>query len=403
MPTIIPLRDRTAPAAVGCADGQQRGVEAPICYDRADAKRPTADGSARASRRRSISSVRRLRVGEWVEVRSRQEILATLDADGRLEGMPFMPEMFQHCAQRFQVYKVAHKTCDYVNLHPFQIRRLERTVHLDTRCGGEAHGGCQAGCLLYWKEAWIRRIDEDADDRSTSVSSMRCDEAALRRAAVRSTPDNSEPLYVCQATQVPDATTPLAWWDVRQYLDDYRSGNVGLGRILQTLVYSSYYNLSEAGIGLGRPMRWLYDRLRWIWAGSRWPRTPGRIAEGAPTPKADLCLQPGELVRVKSHEEILNTVTTGQRNRGMFWDAELVPYCGGVYRVLKRVSKIIDERTGRMLDMKTPSIILDSVVCQARYSTCRLLCPRSMYPYWREIWLERVHEDAPTTAGEVRP
>jgi hypothetical protein len=47
--------------------------------------------------------------------------------------------------------------------------------------------------------------------------------------------------------------------------------------------------------------------------------------------------------------------------------------------------------------MKNACVILDGVVCQARYSPCRMLCPKSMYPYWREIWLERVEvkEHAP--------
>jgi hypothetical protein len=103
-----------------------------------------------------------------------------------------------------------------------------------------------------------------------------------------------------------------------------------------------------------------------------------------------LNLQPGEWVRVKSHDAILQTVTTANLNRGMYWDAELVPYCGGTYQVLRRVDKSIDEKTGMMVKMKTPAVILDSVVCQARYSACRMLCPKSMYPYWREIWLERV-------------
>jgi len=47
-----------------------------------------------------------------------------------------------------------------------------------------------------------------------------------------------------------------------------------------------------------------------------------------------------------------------------------------------------------MQEMKNPCIILESVVCQARYSNCRMFCPRSIYPYWREIWLERIVSDA---------
>ena len=55
--------------------------------------------------------------GEWVEVLSKEEILRTLDQNGRLEDLPFMPQMFRYCGQRFQVYKRAHKTCDTVSGH----------------------------------------------------------------------------------------------------------------------------------------------------------------------------------------------------------------------------------------------------------------------------------------------
>ena len=58
---------------------------------------------------------RHLRVGDFVEVRSLKEILATLDSAGTLEGMPFMREMVRYCGKRFRVAKRAHKTCDTVN------------------------------------------------------------------------------------------------------------------------------------------------------------------------------------------------------------------------------------------------------------------------------------------------
>lgn len=81
---------------------------------------------------------------------------------------------------------------------------------------------------------------------------------------------------------------------------------------------------------------------------------------------------------------------SSNKNRGMYWDAELVPYCGGTYRVLKRITRLIDEKTAKMVEMKNPCIVLDTVICQARYSPCRMLCPKSMFPYWREVWLERI-------------
>ena len=53
-----------------------------------------------------------LKAGEWVQVRSKEEILATLDANGRLDEMPFMPEMLKYCGARMMVGKRSHKTCD---------------------------------------------------------------------------------------------------------------------------------------------------------------------------------------------------------------------------------------------------------------------------------------------------
>jgi hypothetical protein len=106
-------------------------------------------------------------------------------------------------------------------------------------------------------------------------------------------------------------------------------------------------------------------------------------------------LQPGEFVRIKSHEEILRTLDTAGQNRGMSWDAEMVPYCGGTYQVLKRVTKFINEKTGEMQEMKNPGIILNSVICLGKYSYCRMFCPRSIYSWWREIWLERVEVSDP--------
>jgi len=98
----------------------------------------------------------KLRVGDWVEVRSAEEILCTLDRKGRLEGLPFMPQMFQYCGKRFKVFKRAHKTCDWV--YSVKSRQLVNGIHLNLRCDGEAYGGCQSACLIFWKEAWLKPV-----------------------------------------------------------------------------------------------------------------------------------------------------------------------------------------------------------------------------------------------------
>lgn len=347
---------------------------------------------------------RKLKVGDWVEVRTREEILQTLDEKAELDGMPFMPEMFEFCGKRFQVYKRAHKTCDTV--FPVRGRRVADAVHLETRCSGLAHGGCHAGCLLFWKMAWLKPLKaDDVVPANTKLQIPAAAESIVDASTHTSDPKNGDVTYRCQATRLPYATTNLEWWNLGQYIEDFTSGNVGIGRILSGAIYMAANALSRAGIGLGRPIRGFYDKFYPLWGGSPFPRRSGTVPDSEPTPVSSLNLQPGELVQIKPFPQILQTLNHNNRNRGLFFDAEEVPYCGKKYRVLRRVERIINERTGKMQPMKTPCVILDTVICESRYSECRLSCPRSIYPYWREIWLERVspagNEDGSPVPGAI--
>src|SRR6266850_4340760 len=344
----------------------------------------------------------KLRAGDWVEVRSKEEILGSLDKKGQLEGVPFMPQMFQYCGEKFEVYKRAHKTCDTVN--PVRSLRVPDTVHLELRCDGEAYGGCQAACLLFWKTAWLKLVNETEEKVTQSPKSEHvgsvgsankspCTEADVWAGTQTGNSNVADgPRYVCQATQLPYFGTILPWWDIRQYFQDLTAGNITFGRLVRGALYASYYNLIQSGIGLGRPLRWLYDKFQSVRGGIPFPRRTGTIPTDQPTPSGTLDLQPGELVRVKSHKDILATLNTDSKNRGLYFDAECVPFCGDIYRVRTRLNKYIDEKTGKLITMKNSSIILEGAWCQARYSNCRMFCPRSIYPWWRELWLERVSE-----------
>jgi hypothetical protein len=335
--------------------------------------------------------------GEEVEVRSKEEILATLDERGELDGLPFMPQMFQYCGKRLRVFKRAHKTCDTVNLTGG--RRMTDAVHLEeVRCDGQAHGGCDAACLIFWKAEWLKRLDgATSADRvpAPRAGDRPCTEGdVLRAVRARDPGDESDPTYSCQATALPRATTLLPWWDVRQYLEDYTSGNASIEELLGSAAYAAYYRFVEllhrSPIkGAGALVR-LYDRVQALRKAPPFPRKRGVIPAGEKTPVRPLDLQPGEWVRVKSHEAILQTLDTNNKNRGLYFDAEEVPFCGGTYRVRSLVKQIIDEQTGKMRPIKGNNVILENVWCQARYSDKRMLCPRAIYPIWRETWLERV-------------
>jgi hypothetical protein len=264
------------------------------------------------------------------------------------------------------------------------MHRIRDAVHVEmSRCDGQAHGGCQAGCSIYWKEAWLKRIPsgESALDRMAGPA-PRCTLATLTAATRRPRDPTAlgQGRYACQATELlraaPERISP---WDARQYLEDVRSGNSGALATLRT-VCVGLFNVYQGFIRRGRP------RPLRIKDGRRYPFIEGNRKR---TPFETLNLQPGELVRVKSKEEIVKTLDTHNANRGMSFDGEMVRYCGREARVLRRVEQIIDEKSGRMLHLKTPCVVLESVTCTGRYHR---QCPRAIYPYWREIWLERVDE-----------
>jgi hypothetical protein len=340
----------------------------------------------------------KFRTGDLVVVRSKEEILATLDERGRFQGLPFMPQMFGYCGQRFTVYKRAHKTCDTVN--DYRGRRLLDAVHLETRCDGESHGGCQAACLLFWKEAWLKPGLSEAAAHGPAEGESGvpcCTEDDVGRLTVRQTA-GGEPRYVCQATTLPEFTAPLPWWDARQYLEDYCSGNVALGRMLAGFCYGGFFvvyrRLTRVWWRFGKLLSAFYDIVQVVAGGVQFPRKEGTIPAGQPTPTRELNLQSGDLVRVKPYREILATLNVHNKNRGLAFDAEMVPYCGGIYRVRTRLNKFIEEQTGRLIEARQPAVILEGVWCRSRYSDCRLFCPRSIYSWWREVWLERVSERA---------
>ena len=191
----------------------------------------------------------RLRTGDWVEVRSKDEILRSLDKQGRLDGMPFMPQMFQYCGQRFKVYLRAHKTCDTIAYNSGSPgRKLPEGIHLDLRCDGKTYGGCQAACLIFWKEAWLKPADGTGRLEAPAAACAGCSEADVDRATrVDDRKLSGEPRYSCQATELLNFTKPLPWWDARQYVEDYVSGNAPLLRILRGFIYLGY-SLRIAGV-----------------------------------------------------------------------------------------------------------------------------------------------------------
>lgn len=348
-----------------------------------------------------IEEVQGFRAGDIVEVRSRDEILAMLDEQGRTENVPFMPEMLQYCGRRFRVSARADKTCDPAHI-PWSLRRLKNAVHLEgVRCDGAAHGGCEAGCLMFWKEAWLKRATAPLTQlpvRTNGAQNKVASEPGTNGRPALYTIDSllsatrardaapDEIRYSCQATELRTFTSPLPWWDVRQYFRDVSSGNLASGLAGNSLP-ERFLEMILSSIRVFQALLIsVFNVVQRHRRGVPYPLVEGELAK---TPIELLHLQPGEFVEVKSKAEIVATLDSRSCNRGLLFDAEMLRWCGGIYRVLRRVHNIIDEKSGQMLRMKHPCIILEGVSCQGDYHK---YCPKAIYHYWRESWLRRANE-----------
>ena len=302
---------------------------------------PTANHPDRPIRRRR---------GEMVEVRSLEEILATLDAEGKLDGILFMPEMVPFCGHRFRIHRRVDKTC----VEGKGLCRLPDCVLLEgLRCGGEHHDGCQRGCLFFWKTAWLKPVAPGPDGLLTKSDRPGPPPRQL------STTRNGR--YYCQSTELAAATRPLSRWNVWFHLRDLFTGEASVARaagILKRIIRNRFHRL------LGWKLR-------------------GRQKQ---TPTAALGLQPGEWIEIRSREEIEATLDEDARNRGLSFEQEMLEYCGGRYPVAFPVRRIISEETGQMVRLQN-TVVLEGVTCQG---LCARNCPRGNYLYWREIWLKRV-------------
>jgi hypothetical protein len=298
------------------------------------------------------------RVGDVVRIRSLEEISKTLDANGSLDGLPFMPEMAKFCGKTGTVYRIVDKIYDYGGRK--DMRRMKDAVLIaGLRCDGGAHDGCQTRCYLLWKTAWITHVDAPATAETTRPP------VAFGRTVVTEG-NGSAKRYVCQFTELARASSRMSPWDPRQDLRPLMAGNV---------------TVAAFGVALLTRLFNLAQRLR---GGIGFPAS--RRSASAVSQRTDLELQPGELVRVRDPERIFETLDRSGKNRGLWFDRDMLKRTKQHYKVLARVDRIIDDASGRMLEMKTPCIILDGVDCSGEFMS---FSPQHDFPFWREAWLER--------------
>lgn len=283
-----------------------------------------------------------------------------------MAGLPFMPEMEPFCEKVFRV----HRRVDHINdmRNKTGLRRIGDVVTLtDVRCSGSAHDGCQAECQILWKDAWLRRLPRP--QRAGAIEKPAAP-ATLAHGAETAAGD---PTYFCQMTALWEASQPLSTIDIKQHFRPLLSGNIGAVGFL-IAVLTRIFNFAQ--------------RLR---GGAGYPYMPKSATEGQ-TPAADLHFDAGDAIVVRRKDEIARTLVNG-RNKGLWFDGDMIRFCGQPAIVRKRVNRIIHEGTGKMVVMKTPCLTLENVIATGEFLR---LCPQHEYIFWREVWLTRTPPDRRT-------
>jgi hypothetical protein len=301
----------------------------------------------------------KIRPNDLIEVKTQDEILETLDAEGTLDLLPFMPEMIEFCGKRFRVSKRALKTC-VSGSGPSTMRGFKNdgVFTLDgLRCSGAAHDGCQKECTIFWHEEWLRRVEQ-------SDLQYKVDSKGAQRLRSRLKTKTGPKSYFCQASEILKVTTPLS--KAERFGKCFRE--VGSGNC------NAVEMLKRIGI-------WLFWKVR--------RRIMGEYASGNnnATPTATLDLRRGETIQVKPIEDIVATTNEDAKNRGLYFSPDMRLLCGGKAQVRSRLEQIIVDGTGEMRQLHN-TVYLEKSMCGCAHVAFGG-CPRGEFAYWREIWLRR--------------
>lgn len=309
-----------------------------------------------------------LRPGDLVEVKRPDEILETLDSDGTLDHLPFMPEMLEFCGRRFRLASRVVKTCFTGSMSGMRVFRGGDVVTLEgLRCSGAAHDGCQKECMIFWRDAWLRKVGDETVD---APEDLKASERLRSRLKVLSGPKT----YFCQASELLRTTEILP-----------RRQKFGL------CVSEVHAGNCSALQMAGRLALWFFWKMR--------RKLFGEYGRGSKmsTPVGSLDLQPGEWIEVKPLASISETLNERAHNRGLFFMPSMGLECGRQYRVRKRLERIIVDGSGEMRHMRN-TVFLEGSLCGCDYTVCGG-CSRAEFNYWRDSWLCRPTPKSKKSSG----
>ena len=113
---------------------------------------------------RTFVPVSKIKEGEIVRVRIKEQIRSTLDPFNELKGCSFLPQMNQYCGTEQQVFRVMRH---FMDERDYRMKKTHGIILLENiYCNGTAvFGNCDRCCFLFWREEWLDKVESKEDTK----------------------------------------------------------------------------------------------------------------------------------------------------------------------------------------------------------------------------------------------
>jgi len=218
-----------------------------------------------------------------VQVRTKEEIRRHWDRDGRLDELPFMPEMLPHCGRKMRVGNGSQDL--QFPRSASAAERWRKPSPGEYRCNGSAHDGCggmpdllEEACsngLMMLPATWTLVF--------TEWRTLRCGYAQWdmlhSRVKIPAVPGEVEPTYLCQKRRS-NSQPSLCMVDTAP--DMWRIPSATSLPQWQPVCCTGLAHDREAGVGVGSAMRLIYDTFQQQRGATPYPIRPYGVPIGTP-------------------------------------------------------------------------------------------------------------------------
>jgi hypothetical protein len=107
-------------------------------------------------------------------------------------------------------------------------------------------------------------------------------------------------------------------------------------------------------------------------------------------PKLRAQFNAGDMVRVKSRDDILKSLDSTNKLDGCLFMDQMWNYCGSTYKISRVVNSYFNEQLKRTFSPKAPLYILENLYCAGKIDHFPHQCDHGCLIFWHERWLEKI-------------